>query len=400
MGFKFTLLVAAGGLFAGVHEYNVGPGSLNTAPTANAGTDANAASAATVTLGGAASNANDAGQTLTYAWTQTGGTSVTLSDATAQSPTFTAPTLAVGDADEALTFSLVVNDGIEASSADAVTITVTAPSDTTPPDAPTAANTSITTNFDGSITVSGTDVESGATTSVTFPDGTIGAVAISSSGTYSVTSGPSQPTGNVGIVIVDAAGNASGILSQSFVAVPSVARIQTEIATYMQNRASLVIAAQPDLIGLLSGNVANAFNAQATQANGTFDFATARNQPVWARIQGSWTNSGDHKNNYFFGVAGAHVNLSPDAIAGVMLQFDRLSQKNSDSITEGNGYLVGPYFVAKSPDQPLYFEGRYLFGKTDNSVSIDGVAEQNFETDRNLLSMKVAGELSYGERWS
>ena len=39
---------------------------VNTAPTANAGPDANAASAASVTLNGSGSSANDAGQTLTY----------------------------------------------------------------------------------------------------------------------------------------------------------------------------------------------------------------------------------------------------------------------------------------------------------------------------------------------
>jgi hypothetical protein len=58
---------------------------------------------------------------LTYAWTQTGGSSVTLSSATAVQPTFTAPT---GPA--TLTFQLVVNDGTVNSSPASVTITVSA----------------------------------------------------------------------------------------------------------------------------------------------------------------------------------------------------------------------------------------------------------------------------------
>ena len=109
--------------------------ALNQAPTANAGPDQTVASAtAPVTLNGTGSFEPDAGQTLTYAWTAPAG--ITLSNATAASPTFTAPTLAVGAANQTLTFSLIVTDnpGL-ASTADTVTITVMAP----PPNvAPTA----------------------------------------------------------------------------------------------------------------------------------------------------------------------------------------------------------------------------------------------------------------------
>ncbi|HNT22876.1 MAG TPA: hypothetical protein PKM21_00805, partial [Anaerolineales bacterium] len=48
---------------------------------------------------------------LTYLWTQTGGPAVTLSDAGARNPTFTAP----GNP-AVLTFSLVVTDSLGAAS--------------------------------------------------------------------------------------------------------------------------------------------------------------------------------------------------------------------------------------------------------------------------------------------
>ena len=95
----------------------------NVGPTADAGADATVAGGASVTLDGSASADGD-GDTLTYAWTQTSGPSVTLSDASAVAPTFTAPAKAA--ADQTLTFELVVSDGITSSSADAVTITIPA----------------------------------------------------------------------------------------------------------------------------------------------------------------------------------------------------------------------------------------------------------------------------------
>jgi hypothetical protein len=89
-------------------------------PVASAGAAQSVASAAKVTLAG--SGTDPKGTPLTYAWTQTGGSVVTLSSATVAQPTFTAPT---GPA--TLTFSLTVSNGTETSAPSTVTITVAAP---------------------------------------------------------------------------------------------------------------------------------------------------------------------------------------------------------------------------------------------------------------------------------
>jgi CSLREA domain-containing protein len=95
----------------------------NAAPTANAGPDQTVDEGATVTLNGAASSDPNAGQTLTFQWTQTGGPAVTLLNANTPMATFTAP-----DAADlmclTLTFQLKVTDACGAMSTDTVVVTV------------------------------------------------------------------------------------------------------------------------------------------------------------------------------------------------------------------------------------------------------------------------------------
>jgi hypothetical protein len=91
----------------------------NSAPTADAGSDQTVDENTTVQLDASGSGDSD-GDTLSYEWTQTGGPSVTLSDATAAQPTFTAPEV---DGDQTLTFEVNVSDG-NASDIDSVNVTV------------------------------------------------------------------------------------------------------------------------------------------------------------------------------------------------------------------------------------------------------------------------------------
>lgn len=97
------------------------PPTVNTPPTANAGSAQTVNSSALVTLNGTASTDSD-GTIASYAWTQTAGTpAITLSSSTASQPTFTAPAVAAATT---FTFSLTVTDNRGASSA-ASTVNVT-----------------------------------------------------------------------------------------------------------------------------------------------------------------------------------------------------------------------------------------------------------------------------------
>jgi len=95
----------------------------NTLPTVGAGPDQTVNSGDNVQLAGTGSDAEGA---VTFSWSQTGGTTVTLSDATANNPTFTAPTVATG-ASDVITLQLTVTDTSSATATDTVVVTVNGP---------------------------------------------------------------------------------------------------------------------------------------------------------------------------------------------------------------------------------------------------------------------------------
>lgn len=83
-------------------------GISNSDPTVSAGSDQAVTEMATVNLDGTATD-SDIGDSLSYSWTQTSGTGVTLANGDAANASFVAPD--VGVAGETLTFQLAVNDG-------------------------------------------------------------------------------------------------------------------------------------------------------------------------------------------------------------------------------------------------------------------------------------------------
>jgi Ca2+-binding RTX toxin-like protein len=81
---------------------------FNVAPVADAGADQQVEVGEVVTLTAAGSSDMNAGDTLTYAWRQTDGPTVVLSDVSSEKPTFAAPDV---DWSTTLTFEVEVSDG-------------------------------------------------------------------------------------------------------------------------------------------------------------------------------------------------------------------------------------------------------------------------------------------------
>lgn len=352
-------------------------------PVADAGPDQTVASGALVVLDGAASTDPDLGQPLTYGWWSVPD-GIALFDATDARPTFTAPTLAVGDADVTLVFHLSVTDSQGVTSGDEVTITVTAPSDTVAPDAPTLM---ISGNPDGTVTVSGTAKPSFVVT-ITFPDGSTVTTTAADDGSYTVTSAAAQPSGDVTATATDDAGNVSPEVTKAYVAADTVTKTQEQIAGFMLGRANNLASNQPGLARFLMGEGCGNFNASATEGSGSVSGCATRGN-TWAEINSSWSGDG----SYTLGALGAHASLNPNLLIGGMVQFDYTNDPANNAA--GKGWMVGPYFVAKTPNQPLYFEGRLLYGQTDNEITPLGTYTDSFETERLLAQLRASGQYEF-----
>lgn len=93
----------------------------NSPPVANAGQRGAVVERRVHTLDGSASADPDPEDTLSFQWTQVAGPTVTLSDPSAPTPSFTAPSV---DGTTVLQFSLVVSDGTESSAPSTVAVEI------------------------------------------------------------------------------------------------------------------------------------------------------------------------------------------------------------------------------------------------------------------------------------
>jgi hypothetical protein len=114
---QFTLVVNDGEADSAVSTVSITVMAPSVAPTAMAGVSITTPKRSLVTLIGSGSDPQ--GKTLTYQWTQTAGSVVTLQNATSATAQFIAPAT-VGD----LQFSLTVNDGTLSSLPSSVTVHV------------------------------------------------------------------------------------------------------------------------------------------------------------------------------------------------------------------------------------------------------------------------------------
>ena len=198
---------------------------------------------------------------------------------------------------------------------------------------------------------------------------------------------------------IDAAGNASLASNTLSIFSAVVEKTQKVIAQFIQSRANLLVSNQPNLTGFLAGPVNGGFSASVSRDAGSFIFAneTDFNDPLWIRLNGSWGDEGTRETEYVFGAVGSHYMVSPNLLLGGMVQLDYLNQDDGSAQIEGRGWMAGPYFVARTPNHPLFIAGHLLYGQSNNDITPLGTYTDNFETERVLAQLKVSGELAYSD---
>ena len=183
---------------------------------------------------------------------------------------------------------------------------------------------------------------------------------------------------------------ASNVLSISNATMTEAEELVVEAA---QARNAALIRNRPRISRFLLGGFAGQFNAGVTQGAGNFDFGTSSDRPVWIAARGQWSKLDTIETSYANVAVGGHYAPSENLLLGVMGVFDNSVSDDGDARLESTGWLIGPYAVARTPNQPLVFSASYLVGRSDNMSSPLGTYEDDYESDRMLATLGVAGEV-------
>lgn len=381
----------------------------NADPTANAGADqSSVASAELVTLDGSASSDSD-GSVASYAWTRNGGTgaAVTLNDATAEMPTFTAPTVTAGDPSVTLIFDLVVTDDDGAdSTADSVTVTVNG--------GPTVVISGVPTEING---------PAGFDATITFSKDVtgflIGDITVTGGSVTALTGGPSiytatiaaSGTGDFSIevpadVVIDGSGNGNASSNLSSATNVITETTQDGVSDFVQGQANAIFSTTPNVGGFLNGGGVASRNFNLNATNGVFRLnfngsllttGSSKNfagkTDVWASLLATRSETSTSTGEFIVGYLGAHRFVNQNLLVGGMVQFDYGSETNSATTASGTGrgFMVGPYVAGKIGTSGLAFEAQARWGRSFNSISPIGTYTDAYETERWMARVRLEG---------
>ena len=398
-------------------------------PVANAGPDQRAVSKATVRLDGRGSTPDRRKTIASYAWERTGGTStepVTLTGANTAQPTFTADTLNPGVEAVTHVFTLTVTDGDGTTSTDTVTVTVVSvdlrlsPSELMVQEGGSGTyQVRLSESPRQEVTimaVSGNeDVVHLKNARLVFDGGNWNewqAVEINTV----AGSNTDDPVVIRHRLVTD--GATSAVPGDVTVTLRARADdpIPAPVGQFLQTRATALINNQPGLSSLLEldgPTPGGSFTFQATDGRLTMNGGFVHNS-VWGKVSGAYASSesdgGTTKSvtKSVLASFGVHRKYSEHFLAGVMLQFDlsdhdRAGQVGTTDTIDGTGWLAGPYFAARHGSQPLYFEGRLLYGQSDNDIrfmdtGLGVMRTGSFDTRRLLAQIRVEGEIAMSGR--
>ena len=422
--YGFTLTVTDSDGVTAVAMVTITVTAGNLPPVVNAGIDQTVDPGDTVSLTGATATDPDGNDTIAgYAWTRTGGTagvSVSIMNQTSlDMAQFIAEprTLAPGAADVEHIITLTATDDDGVTGTDTVKVTVVSRFA-----APVANAGDDQTVLPGTVvTLDGTGSESDrripiATYAWERTGGTPGVtVTLTGADTATPTFTAPMPTGATDVehIFTLTVTNEEDMENDDMVTVTVRAQeddpILDHVGQFIATRATALLAQQPDLTRFLKqdgptkAGDGGAFNFQATDGLLSLNGGFIHNG-TWGEVTGAWIDNKSGDTESVLASFGIHRKYSETFLAGAMLQFDLAERDLSQQAgtIDGTGWLVGPYFVARHGSQPVYFEGRMLYGQSDNDIRfIDpalGVRTGSFDSKRLLAQVRVEGDIAFWDR--
>ena len=382
-------------------------------PVADAGENRRIISESDIQLDGSGST-GDFRKPLSYAWVRTGGTgrdSVTLANENTARPSFTAERLNPGSGDVTHVFRLTVSDEDGRSATDTVTVTVFA-----------AAVDILVSPSEITIQEGGTGVyrvklgESPGQEVVVMAVSDHGEVVLDNpyllfdeNNWYELqeirvgTIADADRVDDTAVIrhIFTTPGISAAGAGEVKITVRETDPLLRRIGDYLDTRATVLLGQQPGLIGLVkqdkdtsNGN----FTLKATSGRLNIDGGFVR-KGTWGEATAAYVDSRSGNTKSVLASFGIHKRYSENLLAGVMLQLDHVAHDLSGQAgsVDGMGWLVGPYFAGRHNIQPLYFEGRLLYGQSGNDIRFDDpdldLRTGSFDTERLLAQLRLEGEI-------
>ncbi|HSF91725.1 MAG TPA: autotransporter domain-containing protein, partial [Paracoccaceae bacterium] len=172
------------------------------------------------------------------------------------------------------------------------------------------------------------------------------------------------------------------------------------VAAILESRGHALISNQPNLRSFLASGFGSGVYASAKDAGGNFKFSTGDNARVWAFGQGQWSTYEGDDAAYYNLAFGAHLIQRENFILGALLEVDRTIATMPEGEFSGLGWLVGPYLIARAPSQPLVFSASYLYGQTENTITLEGLPSEPFKTTRQLFTAGLEGRIELSDRFT
>jgi hypothetical protein len=286
----FKLTVTDNDGATAIDSVKVTVNNANQPPTANAGSDQTVNEGDSVSLDGSGSTDPD-GDTLTYAWTQTAGASVTLSGSDSATPSFTAPDVSADG--ETLTFELTVDDGNGHTATDTVNINIQNVVVNQPPVASLSANPSAIEEGSTSTLDASASTDDAGIVQYTFEQvgGTAGTITVDSTdlskATFKAPSLSADETATIKLTVKDAQDATDS--TTVVIAVKNAAAHATTLTLNVIT--STLWGNDVTVTGKLADNAAS--GAGVGSATISFDGTGATNlQPVTTNADGTFTAKG------------------------------------------------------------------------------------------------------------